>query len=172
MTLVRAAVALNNMGVALLEHGDFAGSLTTLKDSVAILKLAFPSSDTGILCRTREDEIATEKLHRAAQRFVQPCHKGYRQIPAVSVHVLNEEQHDYCDHDPSMYSSTKTVYPVRIETYDVEGDGASGLETAIAIYNCAVAHICLASITPRAAAATQRTTLSSVFSTALAWRVY
>ena len=134
----RVAVALNNMGVALLERGAYCQAMKTLKDSILVMKGILRTSSK---C-TVGDDIQT-KIDMATKRLMSP-----QPVPStLPVTILS--------HDGSLlYSSMKSVLTqgdfcavlVRIEPLDLRSPEHqdTDLESAIILYNFAIAHICMA----------------------------
>jgi hypothetical protein len=141
----RAAVALNNMGVHFLERGSFSQALVTLKDSVAVLKALFNSDQAKVenLVQFPRDDQVLRKLKRAVQRSSEPTAlsqiaKASSRTQVLEIKVVSHNAYNHPN--PSIWSP-QTLCPVRIETFDEDSD--FGIETAIAIYNCGIANLCM-----------------------------
>lgn len=136
----RGAIALNNMGVSLLEQKAYSEAMETLKDSVIVMKVAFQQEsctnfrDTGILVE--------EKLDRACQRL------STQRLEADPT-LIEGLRHDggfatlqslVTKQDPIL---SESLFPVRIEQLDDHEDIENSLKTAIIMHNFSIAHFCM-----------------------------
>jgi hypothetical protein len=146
----RAAIALNNMGVSLLERRAYRQGMETLKDAIFVMKRVFrPQSRNSTLGATSDSTCSTDiKIHRAVQRMANPQ-------PVPSAMIIDVLSHGVASSHSSplgsilreSYSSSFTI-PIRIEATDIESpeDIDPDLESAIMLYNFGLAHICMAKL--------------------------
>jgi hypothetical protein len=136
------AVALNNMGVSLLEKGAPRQAIATLNDAIIVMK--------GISCSGEgtANEVDT-MLAKAAHRLSVP----EQLYSACTVRVISQ-----CDGNLELIqslllSSSATDCPLYIDTFlfDPE-DGRVDFESAMILYNFGVAHECLSKIAKNAGA--------------------
>jgi hypothetical protein len=146
MSAYRAAVALNNTGVALLERGAYRQAMATLKDSLLVMKrtLRFSKFASPDCMKHALMDVET-RVQKAVKRLANPQPFS----PMLPISVVS--------HDGSLqYSVMKSglmknngafcAIPVRIEPADLRNDAEpqdTDLESAIILYNFALAHICM-----------------------------
>ena len=142
----RAAIALNNIGVSLLERGAQKNAIDTLKDAIAVMRHVFPD-ETPTCARKDIDGM----LERACKKLSAPevvC--SWFKVQSVSYG------------EPSTLAHLKTAsrlrptgqafYPVRIEVTDSADEPRDvDLESGILLYNFGLAHILLSHIVQKAA---------------------
>jgi hypothetical protein len=146
----RAAIALNNMGVSLLERRAYRQGMETLKDAIVVMKRVLrPASHSQGFGKTpNSTSYAEAKVHRASKRMAtaQP-------VPsAVSIDVISHcatfshrSDSGSILHGGSSYPLSS---PIRIEANDlVSREGRdSDLESSIMLYNFGLAHLCMAKL--------------------------
>jgi hypothetical protein len=145
----RGAIALNNMGVSLLEQRAYRQGMETLKDAIFVMKRVFrPQSSNSSLGETSDSTNSTDiKIHRAVQRManLQPVpfamitdviSHGAGSLPSPLGSILRES------------SSSSFTIPIRIEATDIAcpEDRDPDLESAIVLYNFGIAHLCMAKL--------------------------
>jgi tetratricopeptide (TPR) repeat protein len=149
---LKCAIALNNMGVSLLERRAYQQSIETLKDAVLILKRVFepdrqdsPTSSASSTCEAYMDEA----LNRAFQRL------SSLQVEMDASHI------EVLSHDGGLssipavcpLSGPSLAFPVTIENLEGEEKRNVDLESAILLHNFATAHFCLSRVSNTRAAA-------------------
>lgn len=110
----RAAIALNNVGVSLLEQHCYAQAFQTLKDAARIIRVITRACaveaavrdqprnlnraiDCSILTIPAADEMSPQSqpleivLHRAAQRMAQPNRSTLAHFPPFSVFIVSDD---------------------------------------------------------------------------------
>jgi hypothetical protein len=148
----RAAIALNNMGVSLLERRAYRQGMETLKDAIFVMKrvLRPPSISSHGLCKTPNSTTYAEaKVHRASKRMANP-----RPISsAISIDVVSQcttFSHRSYPSGSILHggSSSPLSSPLRIEATDLISleDRDSDLESSIMLYNFGLAHLCMAKL--------------------------
>jgi hypothetical protein len=149
----RAAIALNNMGVSLLERRAYRQGMETLKDAIFVMKrvLRPPSISSQGLCQTSNStSYAEEKMHRASKRMANPQPIS----SAIIVDVVSRSatfSHRSCSSDSVLHggsSSSTLSSPLRIEATDLISleDRDADLESSIMLYNFGLAHLCMAKL--------------------------
>jgi hypothetical protein len=149
----RAAIALNNMGVSLLERRAYRQGLETLKDAIFVMKrvLRPASISSQGLCKTpNSTSYAEAKVHRASKRMANPQPIS----SAISIDVLSQcatFSHRSCPSDSVLHAggpSSPLSSPLRIEATDLISleDRDSDLESSIMLYNFGLAHLCMAKL--------------------------
>jgi hypothetical protein len=142
----RAAVALNNTGVSLLERGAPELALKTFKDSINTLRQEFfpqpYSAESRQMMNLADRRLAAMSIASSAP---------YSRAPGVCVQSINYERESFHDliFPPDHGCSPKTYFPARIEcsTSDLglhEDNKAACFECALIVYNFALAHLYLA----------------------------
>jgi hypothetical protein len=142
----RGAIALNNIGVDLLERRCYEQALVTLLDATAAMKTALKDMRNTSVIPT-DNMYVTEMVERANKRRSRPSYME-RQPPYDMLdhadnyrhHLLQQDEHDQL---------LKTVYPIRIDDVNSDCRCPSNLsdpdaQGAIVLYNCALANLCLA----------------------------
>jgi hypothetical protein len=148
----RAAIALNNMGVSLLERRAYRQGMETLKDAILVMKRVLvrsPSiSSQGFGNTPNSTSDADTKVHRASKRMVNP-----EPIPsAVSVddvsHCATFSHRSYLGSVLHGGSSSPLRSPLRIEVTDLVSleDRDPFLESSIILFNFGLAHLCMAKL--------------------------
>jgi hypothetical protein len=145
----RAAIALNNMGVALLERRAYRQGMETLKDAIFVMKrvLQPPSiSSQGVGKTPHPTSYAEAKIYRASKRMANP-----RPVPSdVSIDVASQcstfSHRSYSGSVLHGGSSSPLSAPLRIEATDLVAldNRDSDLESSIMLYNFGLAHRCMA----------------------------
>jgi hypothetical protein len=145
----RAAIALNNMGVSLLEQRAYRQGMETLKDAIFVMKRVFrPQSRNSTLGATLDSTRGTDvKIHRAVQRMANPQ-------PVPSAVIVDVISHGASSHSSPLgsilreSSSSSFTVPIRIEATDLDfpEDRDPDLESSIMLYNFGLAHLCMAKL--------------------------
>jgi hypothetical protein len=145
----RAAIALNNMGVSLLERRAYRQGMETLKDAIFVMKRVLRSSSRAQGTTSDSTTNDTEaKVCRAAKRMANPravpsalcigavSHGGTSSRNLLQGSVLREA------------SSSPFTFPIRIEAADLDypDDRDPDLEAAIMLYNFGLAQLCMAKL--------------------------
>jgi hypothetical protein len=149
----RAAIALNNMGVSLLERRAYREGMETLKDAIFIMKRVLrplPISFQELSKTPESTSDADAKVERASKRMA-----NLRPIPsAVSIDVVSRcATFSHRSDSGSVLhgsSSSSLRYFLRIEATDFVSLGEEGrdsdLESSIMLYNFGLAHLCMAKL--------------------------
>jgi hypothetical protein len=153
----RAAIALNNMGVSLLERRAYRQGMETLKDAIFVMKrvLLPPSISSQGLCKTPNSTSHAEtRVHRASKRMANP-----QPIPsAISIDVVLQcatFSRRSCPSGSVLHGGSSSpvrieatgLSPLRIEATDlISEDSDSDLESSIMLYNFGLAHLCMAKV--------------------------
>jgi hypothetical protein len=145
----RSAIALNNMGVALVEQRAYRQGLDTLKDAISVMKksVLYPLSrlPSSVSITTLH---ADAKVERAIKRMSKP-----QPVPSsLGVAVISYD-------GPSSYQSSTDIvrsgetaspftFPIRIEATDFESlkDPECDMQSAIMVFNLGVAHLCMSKL--------------------------
>jgi hypothetical protein len=163
----RAAISLNNTGVALLERRCYRQGLRTLSNAVAVMNAAFRRIEE----QKGGDEVSpadephygiNTMLHQATQRLAYPeilvenrtlSHYDLKVLSDYqNPSVLQEQPNHYTPSiSPSPTSSTHCTisYLLRIEALDCEAPTKHiyDLQSSIILYNFAIAYRCMADVT-------------------------
>lgn len=143
----RAAIALNNMGVSLLERACYRQAMETLQDGIHVMKEVF-RPDRSAAGSSSEVDF---KLHQAAQRVASPVRMCTPWLN-VSLQTLSFDLSlspvlNYLRESPS----TTCFLPIRIDLPPECGFGDFRLhepdfESAIILYNFGVANLLLSKV--------------------------
>lgn len=144
----RAVVALNNLGVSLLEHGRHEQAQTTLLDAMMMLKPAFHGlGDDASLAESLNDPPDVDKVMvQAHQRY---AHSLTGAVPVVTSQVLVVTSlADAADLQTAVGMSSSHLHPIRLEVNDHEAlwsrrphDKAEVFITCcVVVHNCSIAH--------------------------------
>ena len=146
----RAAIALNNMGVSLLEQRAYRQGMETLKDAIFVMKRVFrPQSRTSSLGATSDSTISTDiQIHRAVQRMANPQPVPFAMITNVISHGVASSHSSPLGSILRESSSSSFTIPIPIEAtgIDCPEDRDPDLESAIMIFNFGLAHLCMAKL--------------------------
>jgi hypothetical protein len=147
----RAAIALNNMGVSLLEQRAYRQGMETLKDAIFVMKRVFrPQSRNPSLAANSDSTSSTDiKIHRAVQRMANPQPiPSVMNIDLISHGVASSHSSPLGSILRESCSSSTFTIPIRIEATDIDcpEDRDSDLESAIMLHNFGLAHICMAKL--------------------------
>jgi hypothetical protein len=144
----RAAIALNNMGVSLLERRAYRQGIETLKDAIFVMKrvLRPPSiSPQGLGKTPNSTSYAEVMVHRASKRMANPQPIS----SAISIDVVSQ----CASFSRRSYPSGSVLRggsfsPLRIEATDLVSleDRDPDLESSIMLYNFGLAHLCMAKL--------------------------
>jgi hypothetical protein len=147
----RAAIALNNMGVSLLEQRAYRQGMETLKDAIFVMKRVFrPQSRNSSLGASSDSMSSIDlKIHRAVQRMANPQPVPFAMITDVISHSVASSHSSPLGsilREQSSFSSF--TIPIRIEAADIDcpEDRDPDLESAIMLYNFGLAHLCMAKL--------------------------
>lgn len=145
----RGAIALNNMGVSLLERGAYRNAIDTMKDAIAIMRTIFPQN--GAVHSAPHNFNIDSKLQLAAQRLASP--ETSRAPLSVQTIPFSEDNINAMK-DALRYGPSGSVFfPLRIEISDFNCRGRDiDLESSIFLYNFGIAHLCMARVHPKSAA--------------------
>lgn len=136
-TLYRGALALNDMGVSLLERGAYRAALDTLKDAIFVMKRVFPSShhlhpgsyDIDAKLSRAYSKLASSKLEK-------PCSLNVEIVP----HNVEFEALRSVLLRTSTPCNRQVNFVIKIEVFDAE-DQCVDVHSAILLHNFAVAHL-------------------------------
>jgi len=141
----RGAVALNNVGVTLIERRCYRQAIETLKDAIFVMRGVFNTATEKNSASGFASTSGTEaRLQRATERLVNPH-------PVSSSSLINVISHDGTRIQPSMLSSLlkegkapSHSVTIRIESADVDSPYARDpdLESAVMLFNFGIAHLC------------------------------
>jgi hypothetical protein len=147
----RAAIALNNMGVSLLERRAYRQGMETLKDAILVMKrvLRSPSiSSQGSEKPPISTSYTDTKVHRASKRMANP-----QPVPsAVSIDIVSHcatfSHHSHLGSVLHGGSSSPLRSPLRIEAADLDSleESDRALESSIMLFNFGLAHLCMAKL--------------------------
>jgi hypothetical protein len=126
---LRGAVALNNIGVTLLERHCYKSAMLTFKDSVQLLKHALQEIDST--------SDVSNKIQRAM------CHLSHSfqiscQLAVLSVDVISSEALESASRKSTRFSRLSVV---RLD--DVDSAMESAFLTAVMLYNLSNSYLCL-----------------------------
>ena len=140
----RTAMALNNIGVSLLERGMFSDAMLSLKDAVKVIQVGFSTKEgqSDLLSATDMDSIisaASRRMSRASTRTkTQLCPL---RLVVCSIHDLPLVAKAAIEEGPT----TSSAFAIRVE--DLELDSGlyieSDLKSAIILHNFAVSYLCM-----------------------------
>jgi hypothetical protein len=146
----RAAIALNNMGVSLLDQRAYRQGMETLKDAIFVMKRVFrPQSRNSSLDATSDSTSSTDiKIHRAVQRMANPQPISFTMITDVLSHDVASPHSSPLGSILRESSSSSFTIPIRIEATDIDcpEDRDPDLESALMLYNFGLAHLCMAKL--------------------------
>jgi hypothetical protein len=148
----RAAIALNNMGVSMLERRAYRQGMETLKDAILVMKRVLrrsPSISSQSFGHTPNSTSDVDtKVHHASKRMANP-----QPIPsAVSVDIVSHcptfSHHSYLGSVLHGGSSSAFRSPIRIEAAGLVSLEESDylLESSIILFNFGLAHLCMAKL--------------------------
>jgi hypothetical protein len=135
----RAAIALNNMAISMLERSCYNQAFATLQDAVSAVKLAVkPHRDCN------DQQRVTKILEDANCRASRPDVSSR----AIALTVVSHDAGPSSTDSPPQKLSTSATSVIRIETDDVDLLESEDYEltTAILLYNLGCAYLCLAHI--------------------------
>ena len=139
-----AAIALNNIGVNLLDRGCYQAATKTLQDALAVLRFGF-TKDEG----TNEAAVAL-KLHKAMQR-----------LSNLPFHAMNQTRKPIWIHPISSTDLSQTArvlfdggfangeaYTIRIDDLDVDAmsNDSPDAECAMILHNFALSYLCMSRV--------------------------
>jgi hypothetical protein len=156
----RAALSLNNTGVSLLERGAYHLALPTFKDSLSVLRQMYCHHP---MARRNDNPVVSCALSLADQRLASTFNRTSMPPPVTSNVLVKSISHDGTSFQGHISAMTHVYqpdvfFPARIDgspssigAYDFKGVSATlrdgcGLDfqCALILYNCALAHLCLA----------------------------
>lgn len=138
--LYRGAIALNNIGVALMQQHRFRDAMDTITDSVAAIQACLPGSPQ------LNRETLVKRLHDASKRnFASSCVN----VPDDGVLVVSVEDSDIFStlhHNEGLYTDKDTFCPIRIRHAAESEDGSAAVDfqTAVVLFNMGLTHLALA----------------------------
>lgn len=141
----RNAIALNNMGVLLLNKHCYRQALETLNDSISLLKQSSLSDDVESSSATTEYSLeAAKKNHVALKRLSQPEICNLSECTAIEVVVSS----DFSLEEACFATEGRFVdvfHPIRIDEIDVSYrlDFDIDFECGVVLHNFAIAHLCM-----------------------------
>ena len=137
--MYKAAIALNNTGVYLIQHGRYIDAITTLKDAMSCTKQYCNGSISPCTLQTSD----CDKMIQAARTRT----SGYviKNIYRSNILVVSDQ-----DNPSTVYSLLKqnpsacccvTIDPV--EQFDIDDIDQLQLESALIVYNFGIAYRCI-----------------------------
>jgi hypothetical protein len=160
----RAAIALNNTGVALLERGAHQLAVQTFENSIAVLKREL---DINSGLSESNDGFVRRKLELAETRLASTFKPTFAPNPQSTV-CIRRFSFDGCSFNDLKFDLeqvlSKNMYmPASIDPSGVpclNEDSAHDIDFqfAVIIYNFALAHLCLAQTAPSASSRSTRAT--------------
>jgi hypothetical protein len=150
------AVALNNVGVSLLEHGCYQQAMTTLQDAVSVFRLGFTvSQDDQGRCNPLEEGRATAKVQDAMKRLsnrVVNLDSSMAIVVVSSADISSAADEAF---DASL--SAHHAFAIRIEYFDYDKRAGQDpdAEGAMTLHNFALSYRCM-SMSVRNAASSHR----------------
>jgi hypothetical protein len=144
----RCAIALNNIGVQLLQRSSFKQAVQVLKDAVYTIRIAFPTKSSASNTSHNPAACDTERLIAdATKKLYNPLSSNPKTVDVCSwdlqrIDVLNIERMI----NQVLSASTINLVPVTIDMIDIELEERSAdFQAALILYNFALAHVGLAS---------------------------
>jgi hypothetical protein len=156
----KGPIALNNIGVDLLERRCYQQAQITLKDAALAMKLIFrkPSSESSVGGKAEDSSMLAEALEAMLQRANQRKAQATTQVEEVHTddhyrmvnladnykYILNEGCEDKQSNSGSLL--TESIYPIRID--DVSPDICCPEDpdvlAALLLHNLGLANLCVA----------------------------
>jgi hypothetical protein len=142
----RAAVALNNAGVNLLERGRYKEAMATCKDAVKVIKIGLSRVST---CSSEDQIDIDDMLSKATQRMSDLPSRINDKSHPLQLHICSLDDIPTCagmavDEGPSL----GLAFAIRID--DVETDSGfhfeKDIDSAVILHNFAVSYLCLSMI--------------------------
>jgi hypothetical protein len=146
----RRAIVLNNIAVSFLEREAYAQAMETLKDAICIMKQALCA---GQLLESASSDCNVEKVNKAFRLLLATNHE---RSAASGADVKSPVDTIIFDKGPMQISAAspflcadspyQVISPIRIEIIDSECllDRDSDLDSALMLYNYALAHVAMA----------------------------
>jgi hypothetical protein len=149
--ILRNAIALNNMGISLIERHCYGQALETLTDAFSLLKVSAGVQDTTRSSPlTRCSKESAGKHHLALQRLAQPQPCKRR---AVMIEVLTSKSSQNPTRSVVEDSSSPKICSIRIDDVDFSDRSIDrfyfAFECATLLHNLGLAHICMSYATGR-----------------------
>jgi|UniRef100_A0A8J9SCL8 tetratricopeptide (TPR) repeat protein len=139
--LFQASVALNNMGIVLMERGLYDKAVSTLKEAVEVLKIVFINDREPDGCRS-----IPLLLHNAFLRMAMPAMVLGQEPYRASVELIAHDEQDFESIQRILLTnSNRSFFPLRMES--IERNAILSKQTwgaSIVIYNMAVAKVLIA----------------------------
>jgi hypothetical protein len=147
----RSAVALNNIGVSLLEKRCYQQAMATLKDAVTVLKIGFKSrSDTTELSEEDTSFDVKGMLSRATKRLARPKPSVAVGKAPIRLSVQsNSDMHAAANLAIEQGPTLTVVYAVRIDEieFDTVLDRNPDTESSITLLNFAISYLFMSRVT-------------------------
>lgn len=141
----RAAIALSNIGVGLMERNRFADAMATMKGALEVVRSAFPSNDHE--CpqdqQSQDEEEMQHRLKEATLRLARPLSLEEKVAQAMSFRltVLSDDRSpDIVRHAAHNIASTHDAVAIRIDDSKSCDDALSlDVDAAIILLNYGIA---------------------------------
>ena len=140
-----AAIALNNIGVSLLERGCYQSATKTLQDALSVLRFGFKKEDG-----TEEAAVAL-KLHKAMQRLSNRQFHTTSQGRQQPIWIRTISSSDL-SHAASMVFdggfANGEAYTIRIDDVDMDtmSNDSPDAECAMILHNFALSYLCMSRV--------------------------
>jgi hypothetical protein len=135
----RIAIAMNNIGVSLLQRGAFREAFISLKDAITLMKGSFPTRMSD--CTHQQSDQDGHKLYSRAVKLLATSTQC---IGSFLVECISFSQVDFCQIVSHVQqrgpSSSQTMYPVYIETLE---DACTDVMASVLLYNYSLVHLCI-----------------------------
>ena len=141
----RSAIALNNIGVILLEHRSFQAASSTLNDAIALIKSTLSVGEDTESDRKSSFSIS-EALHLARMRLSDAQKRGRKQCSRPTVEVQVVTNNNVCGKSIQKFSNDSPpskVFAILIEDFDCRYDRVNDALASILLLNLGAAYYCL-----------------------------
>jgi len=138
----KGAIALNNIGIVLLERSAYRQALDTLKDAVFVMKVIFrPDNNVAPNIQAKlqraSERVASPEVEECSSRTVTETLSNVGSFSSISTVMLKQ--------------GAPYVFPIRIEENDDDYD--LDIDSANILHNFAIAHLCCSRIAKTLASA-------------------
>lgn len=146
MHAVKASIAINNIGVSLLEKGQFDAAKASFRDAISIMANTFDNTDAfpqpfqPLSLEDIEQKLLNAN-HRAAMAVTET-----KNLVGISMEVLSDDSSTSFFDREALWSglSANRLFAVRIDPCDGCSSRDSCVDTSIILSNYGVAHKCMA----------------------------
>jgi hypothetical protein len=145
----RAAISLNNLGVAFIERACYAQAASTLADAAMVMRGVVSSDPNHHHYGSNKHQMVNTKLNDASRRWANTQNNIHHTSNNPSCVTISDDE-DFFPAKDAAIDSLAVPYVVRIETFDSHNCQLPDIicGASVILFNHAMAYFCLSLVEP------------------------